>query len=300
MVPLLRLMHAGIRVRRRALVRTLAGVAPRAAAAGRGGLGLPELQRRPARRARRGASRACRSSSCSPTSPTSRRASGSSPGIDRVVVGTDEAREQALALGIPRRAGLARLGHGPAPALLPRRAGRGAARVRAELGIAAGDSRSRCSSAARARPRWRRSPSAAREDPALRVIAICGDNPRPLRAAGPARGPGGRAPRVRSASRTEWPSSWPASDLLVTKPGPGSLAEAFHQRVPVVVTRNVHTIPQERFNTDFVARPRARPRRLALARDPRRGPGPLRATPAARARCASGSRRCPRTAPSTR
>ena len=48
-----------------------------------------------------------------------------------------------------------------------------------------------------------------------------------------------------------------ASDLLVTKPGPGSLAEAFHQRVPVVVTRNLHTIPQERFNTDFVARPRA-------------------------------------------
>ena len=42
------------------------------------------------------------------------------------------------------------------------------------------------------------------------------------------------------------------SDLLVTKPGPGSLSEAFHQRVPVVVTRNVHTIPQERFNTEFV------------------------------------------------
>jgi 1,2-diacylglycerol 3-beta-galactosyltransferase len=41
---------------------------------------------------------------------------------------------------------------------------------------------------------------------------------------------------------------------LVTKPGPGSLAEAFHQRVPVVVTRNIHTIPQERFNTELVAR----------------------------------------------
>jgi UDP-N-acetylglucosamine:LPS N-acetylglucosamine transferase len=45
-----------------------------------------------------------------------------------------------------------------------------------------------------------------------------------------------------------------ASDVLVTKPGPGSLAEAFHQRVPVVVIRNRHTIPQERFNTDYVAR----------------------------------------------
>ena len=74
-----------------------------------------------------------------------------------------------------------------------------------------------------------------------------------------------------------------ASDLLVTKPGPGSLSEAFHQRVPVVVTRNVHTIPQERFNTDFV-----RDRGLglvvrALARDPRRGRCASAATPPARA-----------------
>jgi UDP-N-acetylglucosamine:LPS N-acetylglucosamine transferase len=45
-----------------------------------------------------------------------------------------------------------------------------------------------------------------------------------------------------------------ASDVLVTKPGPGSLAEAFHQRVPVVVVRDRQTIPQERFNTEFVAR----------------------------------------------
>ncbi len=74
-----------------------------------------------------------------------------------------------------------------------------------------------------------------------------------------------------------------ASDLLVTKPGPGSLSEAFHQRVPVVVTRNVHTIPQERFNTDFVARPRARSRRPSLARDPRRGRCACCRDPAARA-----------------
>ncbi len=37
-----------------------------------------------------------------------------------------------------------------------------------------------------------------------------------------------------------------------TKPGPGALAEAFHLRVPVVVTRNASTIPQERYNADFV------------------------------------------------
>src|SRR5262249_21700292 len=41
-------------------------------------------------------------------------------------------------------------------------------------------------------------------------------------------------------------------DVLVTKPGPGSLAEAFHLGVPVVVTDNRHTIPQERWNARLV------------------------------------------------
>jgi UDP-N-acetylglucosamine:LPS N-acetylglucosamine transferase len=43
-----------------------------------------------------------------------------------------------------------------------------------------------------------------------------------------------------------------ACDVLVTKPGPGSLAEAFHQQVPVVVACNAHTIPQERYNAALV------------------------------------------------
>lgn len=43
-----------------------------------------------------------------------------------------------------------------------------------------------------------------------------------------------------------------ASDVLLTKPGPGSLAEAFHHRLPAVVTLNGFTIPQERFNARFV------------------------------------------------
>jgi UDP-N-acetylglucosamine:LPS N-acetylglucosamine transferase len=43
-----------------------------------------------------------------------------------------------------------------------------------------------------------------------------------------------------------------ASDLLVTKPGPGSLAEAFQEGLPVVVADNRRTIPMERFNIRFV------------------------------------------------
>ncbi len=91
-----------------------------------------------------------------------------------------------------------------------------------------------------------------------------------------------------------------ATDVLVTKPGPGSLSEAFQHRVPVVVTRNVHTIPQERFNTDFV-----RDRGLgAVVRHWREIPeavARLRADPAAaRGRSAPASPRCPRTARCTR
>jgi UDP-N-acetylglucosamine:LPS N-acetylglucosamine transferase len=45
-----------------------------------------------------------------------------------------------------------------------------------------------------------------------------------------------------------------ACDVLLTKPGPGSLAEALHMQVPVVVCGNQRTIPQERFNVRLVER----------------------------------------------
>jgi UDP-N-acetylglucosamine:LPS N-acetylglucosamine transferase len=44
-----------------------------------------------------------------------------------------------------------------------------------------------------------------------------------------------------------------ASDVLVTKPGPGSVAEALHQRIPVVTIANSWTVPQERFNARYLA-----------------------------------------------
>ena len=43
-----------------------------------------------------------------------------------------------------------------------------------------------------------------------------------------------------------------AADLLVTKPGPGSLAEAFHQGIPVIVVENLFTVPQERANARWI------------------------------------------------
>ncbi len=41
-------------------------------------------------------------------------------------------------------------------------------------------------------------------------------------------------------------------DFFIGKPGPGSLSEAVQQGLPVVTLRNAWTMPQERYNTDWV------------------------------------------------
>jgi 1,2-diacylglycerol 3-beta-galactosyltransferase len=41
-------------------------------------------------------------------------------------------------------------------------------------------------------------------------------------------------------------------DFFIGKPGPGSLSEALQQGLPVIVVRNAWTMPQERYNTDWV------------------------------------------------
>jgi len=42
------------------------------------------------------------------------------------------------------------------------------------------------------------------------------------------------------------------SDFFMGKPGPGSISEAILMGLPVIVERNIWTLPQERFNTDWV------------------------------------------------
>ena len=41
-------------------------------------------------------------------------------------------------------------------------------------------------------------------------------------------------------------------DFFIGKPGPGSLSEAVHVGLPVITFRNTWTMPQERYNTDWV------------------------------------------------
>ena len=91
-----------------------------------------------------------------------------------------------------------------------------------------------------------------KESPRWHVIAICGDNPRLQAAVGEAqKESGGRLHCFGFTDRVL--ELMAACDVLATKPGPGSLAEALHCRVPTVVPCNAHTIPQERYNATFLA-----------------------------------------------
>ena len=42
------------------------------------------------------------------------------------------------------------------------------------------------------------------------------------------------------------------ADFFIGKPGPGSISEAIQQRLPVIIVRNSWTMPQERYNADWV------------------------------------------------
>jgi UDP-N-acetylglucosamine:LPS N-acetylglucosamine transferase len=42
------------------------------------------------------------------------------------------------------------------------------------------------------------------------------------------------------------------ADFFIGKPGPGSISEALAMRLPVIVVRNASTLPQERYNTEWV------------------------------------------------
>lgn len=51
---------------------------------------------------------------------------------------------------------------------------------------------------------------------------------------------------------SEVPYYMSLADFFVGKPGPGSISEALHLGLPVIVERNAWTLPQERYNTDWV------------------------------------------------
>ena len=175
------------------------------------------------------------------------------PGLDRVIVGSGCALEQALAAGLPedrisRTSGM--LLH-PRFYAVPRAEARAA--VRNELQIGEDAFVVLLLFGGKGSPEIRPlAETLLREGPEWHVVAICGDNPGLYAAV--------RALEHRYGVRmhavgftTRVAEYMAACDVLVTKPGPGSLSEAFHRRVPVVVACDRRTIPQERYNARFVA-----------------------------------------------
>ncbi|MDQ6758442.1 MAG: galactosyldiacylglycerol synthase [Acidobacteriota bacterium] len=51
---------------------------------------------------------------------------------------------------------------------------------------------------------------------------------------------------------TDIPYFMHLSDFFIGKPGPGSISEAIHMNLPVIVERNAWTLPQERYNAEWV------------------------------------------------
>lgn len=87
------------------------------------------------------------------------------------------------------------------------------------------------------------------ETPPMQAIYICGRNTK-------------LADRLRSMQHSvpvfiegftrEVPRYMALCDFFVGKPGPGSISEAVAMKLPVIVDRNAWTMPQERYNADWV------------------------------------------------
>lgn len=60
------------------------------------------------------------------------------------------------------------------------------------------------------------------------------------------------APRHVVGFTSEVPYFMSLSDYFIGKPGPGSISEAVAMGLPVIVERNAFTLPQERYNTEWV------------------------------------------------
>jgi 1,2-diacylglycerol 3-beta-galactosyltransferase len=83
----------------------------------------------------------------------------------------------------------------------------------------------------------------------LQLIFICGHNER---LAAELRRTHGRLRKYVEGFTTEVPYYMRLSDFFIGKPGPGSISEALAMQLPVIVERNARTLPQERYNADWV------------------------------------------------
>jgi 1,2-diacylglycerol 3-beta-galactosyltransferase len=81
------------------------------------------------------------------------------------------------------------------------------------------------------------------------LILMCGKNAALAKAL---RATKAHAPRIVVEFTSDVAYWMRLADFFIGKPGPGSLSEAVHMGLPVIITRNAWTMPQERWNTEWV------------------------------------------------
>ncbi len=103
----------------------------------------------------------------------------------------------------------------------------------------------------------------------VQLIFICGRNQKLARALTR------RWSRLRcfvEGFTTEVPFYMFLSDFFIGKPGPGAVSEALAMRLPVIVERNAWTLPQERYNADWILEKKVG----LVVRGPREIPGAIK------------------------
>ncbi|MDP2419542.1 MAG: glycosyltransferase [Hydrogenophaga sp.] len=81
------------------------------------------------------------------------------------------------------------------------------------------------------------------------LILVCGHN---TALANRLRALPASAPRLVVGFSTDIPGHMQLADFLIGKPGPGSVSEAVQQGLPVIVVDNAWTMPQERYNAEWI------------------------------------------------
>ncbi|MBV8846200.1 MAG: galactosyldiacylglycerol synthase [Bryobacterales bacterium] len=89
----------------------------------------------------------------------------------------------------------------------------------------------------------------ARKLSETQLILICGKNQKLQNQLSELKA---KAPHFIEGFTSEIPYYMHLADFFIGKPGPGSISEAVAMKLPVIVERNAATLPQERYNADWV------------------------------------------------
>ena len=83
----------------------------------------------------------------------------------------------------------------------------------------------------------------------VQLLLLCGKNEK---LAAKLRARQGRIRKHVEGFTRQVPAFMQVADFFIGKPGPGSVSEAIQMGLPVIVEKNAWTLPQERFNADWV------------------------------------------------